>query len=131
MYIWRDGKYKYRITLLNVHVSMFYFFSPHISVVSTLITENVDIWRPGNETQQSIIFVARLRAARTIPADSTVLDLHWSDVKFSRDVLQSDTFYVYTLQRLYYGYLYSSNECVLPPPLSICPNHIMLYHISL
>lgn len=50
--------------------------------------------RPGNETERSTIFVVRLRTDRINLTDSTFTVFDVS----GRNVLQSETFYLYTLR---------------------------------
>lgn len=40
-------------------------------IYSPLPTQNDNIWRPGNETQQSTVFLVRLGTTWTFPTDST------------------------------------------------------------
>ena len=60
------------------------------------------MWRPGNQTQQSTIFLLRLGTAQTNPTDSTFefsslwIILIWCEIQLafhSRNVLQRETFY--------------------------------------
>ena len=63
-----------------------------VAAPDALSTQNVSVWRPGNEMQESTIFLVRSRTARTNPTDSTfefkslwiiltwcevLLTLHW------------------------------------------------------
>lgn len=48
-----------------------FLFSHFVAALDTLPTQNVCIWRSGNRTQQSTIFVVRSGTAWTNPADLT------------------------------------------------------------
>ena len=48
-----------------------FWFSLFVAARDASPTQHVSIWRPGNETQQSTVFVVRSGTAGTNPADST------------------------------------------------------------
>ena len=56
---------------VSLHSAWIFLFSHFVAARDALPTQHVAIWRPGNETQQSIVFVVRLGSAGTNPTDST------------------------------------------------------------